>query len=81
MAIKKIDTPAKKITKKTISKELQSKISDALSGYKSLFELKDFESKVKKASKLFATDVLKEKKIKVKKVIVKKKVAVKKTVK
>jgi hypothetical protein len=78
MAIKKITTPVKKITKKTISKEVQTKIAAALTGYKSAFDPEDFESKLKKAGKLFAGDILKKNKINDKKTPVKKKAAVKK---
>ena len=78
MAIKKITPPAKTVTKKTISKEIQAKIADALSGYKSSFDPKDFENKLKKAGKLFAGDILKKGKTKEKKTPVKKIGSVKK---
>lgn len=78
MAIKKVTTPAKTLTKKTISKEIQAKIADALAGYKSFFDSKDFENKLKKAGKLFAGDIVKKGKTKEKKTPAKKIAPVKK---
>lgn len=78
MAIKKITQPVKKITKKTISKEVQTKIAAALTGYKSAFEPEDFESKLKKAGKLFAGDIFKKSRVSDKKTPLKKKAVVKK---
>jgi len=49
----------KLISKKEARKEVFEKLSGALAGYKSKFKKKEFESKLKKASKLFAVDIAK----------------------
>lgn len=49
----------KKITKKAARKAIFEKLSGALAEYKSKLDKKTFESKLKKASKLFATDIVK----------------------
>jgi len=57
----------KALSKKQAKKEILEKISGALAGYKSQFKKKEFETKLKKASKLFAVDIakgLKKEKIK-----------------
>ena len=49
----------KKITKKQAQKAVFEKLSGALAEYKSKLDKKKFESKLKKASKLFAVDIVK----------------------
>lgn len=49
----------KKISKKETRKAIFDKLSGALAEYKNKLDKKTFESKLKKASKLFATDILK----------------------
>ena len=49
----------KKPTKKETQKEVFEKLSGALAEYKSKLNEKKFESKLKKASKLFAVDIVK----------------------
>ncbi len=50
---------AKKITKKEARKAVFEKLSGALAEYKNKLDKKTFENKLKKASKLFATDIVK----------------------
>ena len=49
----------KKPTKKETQKEVFEKLSGALAEYKSKLNEKKFENKLKKASKLFAVDIVK----------------------
>jgi hypothetical protein len=49
----------KKLTKKQAKKEVFEKLSGALAEYKNKLDKKKFESKLKKASKLFAVDIAK----------------------
>src|SRR5450432_2380368 len=49
----------KKPTKKETRKEVFEKLSGALAEYKNKLDEKKFENKLKKASKLFAVDILK----------------------
>jgi hypothetical protein len=49
----------KKPTKKETQKEVFEKLSGALAEYKSKLDGKKFETKLKKASKLFAVDIVK----------------------
>ena len=49
----------KKITKKEARKAVFEKLSGAMSEYKSKLDKKKFESNLKKASKLFAEDLVK----------------------
>lgn len=77
MTVKK-SAPPQKITKKTITKEVQAKIADVLLEYKSSFDPKELEGKLKKAAKLFSGDILKKVKAKERKTPLKKKAAVKK---
>ncbi|MEO8763671.1 MAG: hypothetical protein ABI416_05260 [Ginsengibacter sp.] len=49
----------KKHTKKETQKEVFEKLSGALAEYKSKLDGKKFETKLKKASKLFAVDIVK----------------------
>ena len=48
-----------KLSKKKIKKEIFEKLAGALSEYKNKLDKKKFESKLKKASKLFAVDLIK----------------------
>lgn len=48
-----------KVSKKETQKEIFVKLSDALAEYKSTLSEKKFETKLKKASKLFAVDIAK----------------------
>jgi hypothetical protein len=50
---------AKKPTKKDAQKEVFEKLSGALAEYKSNVNKKKFETKLKRASKLFATEIVK----------------------
>jgi 5S rRNA maturation endonuclease (ribonuclease M5) len=77
MPAKEVKNPVKKIIKKSVGKEIQEKISEALGEYKGAFEEKKFDDKIKKASKLFA-GVIKREKAGLKKALVKKKGVVKK---
>jgi len=52
-------TPVKKLTKKQAKKEVFEKLSGALAEYKNRLDKKKFESKLKKATKLFAVDIAK----------------------
>ena len=56
--IEKIVTE-KKPSKKETQKEVFEKLSGALAEYKSSLNEKKFETKLKKASKLFATEIVK----------------------
>ncbi|MEO5595429.1 MAG: hypothetical protein ABIR15_23370 [Chitinophagaceae bacterium] len=49
----------KKITRKEAQKAVFEKLSGALAEYKNKLDKKKFESKLKKASKLFALDIVK----------------------
>ena len=49
----------KKPTKKETQKEVFEKLSGALAEYKSKLDEKKFENKLKRASKLFAVDIVK----------------------
>ena len=49
----------RKPTKKETQKEVFEKLSHALAEYKSQLDGKKFENKLKKASKVFATDIVK----------------------
>jgi hypothetical protein len=49
----------KKPTKKEIRKEVFEKLSGALAEYKNKINEKKFENNLKKASKLFAVDIIK----------------------
>jgi len=49
----------KKITKKEAQKAVFEKLSGALAEYKNKLDKKKFESNLKKASKLFAVDIVK----------------------
>jgi hypothetical protein len=49
----------KKLTKKETQKEVFEKLSGALAEYKSKLDGKKFENKLKKASKVFAVDIVK----------------------
>jgi hypothetical protein len=49
--------PVKKVSKKETQKEIFVKLSGALAEYKAPLGDKKFETKVKKASKLFAVDI------------------------
>lgn len=49
----------KKPTKKETRKEVFEKLSGALAEYKGKLDEKKFENKLKKASKLFAVDIIK----------------------
>jgi len=49
----------KKITKKEAQKVVFEKLSGALAEYKSKLDEKKFDNKLKKASKLFAIDIVK----------------------
>ena len=49
----------RKPTKKETRKEVFEKLSGALAEYKSRMDEKKFENKLKKASKLFAVDIIK----------------------
>lgn len=49
----------KKPTKKETRKEVFEKLSGALAEYKSKLDEKKFENKLKKASRLFAGDIIK----------------------
>jgi hypothetical protein len=49
----------KKLTKKQVKKEVFEKLSGALAEYKNKLDKKKFETKLKKASKLFAVDIAK----------------------
>jgi hypothetical protein len=49
----------KKPTKKETQKEVFEKLSGALAEYKSKLDGKKFENKLKKASKVFAVDIVK----------------------
>jgi hypothetical protein len=55
----KDQSSVKKISKKEAQKIVFNKISDALSEYKKDVKEKKFNSKIKKASKLFAADIAK----------------------
>jgi hypothetical protein len=48
-----------KLIKKETRKEVFNKLSDALSDYKGKLDEKKFENNLKKASKLFAVDIVK----------------------
>jgi len=48
-----------KLIKKETRKEVFNKLSDALSDYKNKLDEKKFENNLKKASKLFAVDIVK----------------------
>jgi len=50
---------AKKPTKKEMQKEVFEKLSGALAEFKSKLDGKKFDNKLKKASKLFAVDIVK----------------------
>ena len=50
-------TPVKTLTKKQAKKEVFQKLSGALAEYKNRLEKKKFQSKLKKATKLFAVDI------------------------
>ncbi len=50
---------AKKLTKKIARKEIFEKLSGALAEYKNKLDEKKFENKLKKASNLFAMDIVK----------------------
>jgi phage tail tape-measure protein len=52
-------TTVKKITRKETQKAVFEKLSGALAEYKSKLDKKKFESKLNKASKLFAGDIVK----------------------
>ncbi len=52
-------TIAKKPTKKDAEKEVFEKLSGALAEYKSNLKEKKFQKNLKKASKLFAVDIVK----------------------
>jgi len=52
-------THVKKLTKKQAKKEVFEKLSGALAEYKNRLDKKKFESKLKKATKLFAVDIAK----------------------
>ena len=52
-------TAAKKLTKKIARKEIFEKLSGALAEYKNKLDEKKFENKLKKASNLFAVDIVK----------------------
>jgi len=49
----------KKITKKQVRQEVVTRLSGALEEYKNKLGEKKFETKIKKASKLFAVDLTK----------------------
>ena len=57
MSSKKVN--GKKISKKEAKTIVYNKLAEALSDYKKEIKPKKFESKLKKASKLFATDIAK----------------------
>jgi hypothetical protein len=78
MINKKTAPKVKSISKKEVDKEVHAKISGALSVYKNLFNPGDFEKKIKKAAKLFATGIRKKTKGEKKKAAIKKKQPVKK---
>jgi hypothetical protein len=62
---------AKKLSKKQAKKIAFKKLSDALAEYKESLKKKKFRNHLKKASKLFASDIAKasrEKKVEVKKI-------------
>lgn len=50
---------AKKLTKKIARKEIFEKLSGALAEYKNKLDEKKFENKLRKASNLFALDIVK----------------------
>jgi len=50
-------TPVKTLTKKQAKKEVFQKLSGALAEYKNRLDKKKFQSKLKKATKLFAVDI------------------------
>lgn len=52
-------TDAKKVSKKEVRKAVYEKLAGALAEYKDGFPKKKFESRLKKASKLFAVDIAK----------------------
>ena len=64
--------PAKRLTKKEAKKEIFEKLSGALAEYKSRLDKKKFESKLKKATKLFAVDIARATKKEVKLSVTKK---------
>jgi hypothetical protein len=57
--VEKTITLTKKPTKKETQKEVFEKLSGALAEYKNKLDEKKFENKLKKASKLFAVDIVK----------------------
>jgi hypothetical protein len=60
MSDKEQQTPVtKKLTKKIARKEIFEKLSGALAEYKNKLDEKKFENKLKKASNLFAVDIVK----------------------
>jgi len=65
-------TPGKILTRKQAKKEIFEKLSGALAEYKSRLDKKKFESKLKKATKLFAVDIAKATKKEMKSVVGKK---------
>lgn len=52
-----MDTTAKKTSKKEVRKQVYEKLANALAEYRSSVKEKKFANKLKKASKLFATDI------------------------
>ena len=50
-------TPVKTLTKKQAKKEVFQKLSGALAEYKNRLDKRKFQSKLKKATKLFAVDI------------------------
>lgn len=54
--------PAKALSKKEARKAVFEKLSGALAEYRNSFGKKEFETKLKKASKLFAVDIARSRK-------------------